>query len=80
MPRRRVHRAAVRADAGNIAHLRQRVEIEHADVSRGSGARHIEIAAIGVGSHIIESAIAADQLNLLHLVGAAVLSFGCAGA
>ncbi len=38
--RRRVHRSAMRAGAGNVAHLGERVEIEDADVPGGAGARH----------------------------------------
>ena len=64
--------AAVRAGAGDVADLGQRVEIEDADVPGGAGARDVEIAAIGVGGHVIESAIAADQLNFLDFVGASL--------
>ena len=55
--------SAMRAGAGNIANLCQRVEIEDADVAGRSGARNIEIAAIGVGGHIIESAIAIRRVG-----------------
>ena len=67
-----VDRAAVRAGAGNVADLRQRVEVEDADVAAGAGARDIEIAAIGIGRDVIEAAIAADQLNLLNAVRASL--------
>jgi hypothetical protein len=57
----------------DVAHLGQGVEIEDADVAGGSGAGDIEVAAIRVGGDVIESAIAADELNLEDLVGAGVL-------
>ena len=49
-------------------------------MTRRSGARNVEIAAVGVGGHIIEAAVALDELDLLHLVGTAVLRVSQAGS
>ena len=76
MPGRRVHRSAVRAGVRNISHLGQRVEVKHADVTGRAGPRDIKVARIGIGGHIIESAIASHQLDFEHLVRAAVLCVG----
>ena len=73
-----IDRAAVRAGAGNVADLGQRIEIEDADVPGRSGARDIKVAAVRVGCHVIEAAVAADQLDLEHLVRAVALGVGCA--
>ena len=66
--RRGVHRSTVRAGARNIAYLRQRIQVEYANVPLRSTPRHVQVAPVGIGCHVIESAIAAHQLNLRHLV------------
>jgi hypothetical protein len=58
------------AGAENISHLGQRVEVKHADMSGRPGARDIQVATVRVSGHVIESAIAAHQLNLDDLVRA----------
>ena len=73
MPGRGVDRRAMRTGAGNVPDLGERVEVIDGNVSGGAGAGDIKIAAVGVGGHVIESAIAPDHLNLEDLVGAAVL-------
>ncbi len=50
-------RSAVRADALNVSHLSQRVEVKHANVTGGARSRNIKIAAVRIGSHVIESAV-----------------------
>ncbi len=69
--------SAMRAYAGNISDLGQSVEVKDTDVPGRARASDIKIAAFRVGGHIVEAAVAADQLNLEHLVGAIFLS-GCA--
>ena len=76
MPRGRVHSRAVRTRARDVAHLGQCIQVEDANMPGRAGARHIQIAAVGIGGHVVESTVAADELNLLHLVGAVGL---CAG-
>ena len=73
---RGVDRSAVRAYARDISHLGQRVEVKDADVPGRARPSNIQVAAVRVGSHIIESAIASNQLNLEDLVGATRLSVG----
>ena len=76
MSRCGIHGAAVAAGVGNVANLGQRVEVKNADVSGRSRARNIKIAGIRIGGHVIHSTVAADQLDLEHFVGAAVLREG----
>ena len=62
-------------------HLSQRVEAKHANVTGGAliAQQLLKIAAVRIGSHVIESAVAPYQLNLEHVVWTAVLSLGEAG-
>lgn len=72
--------SAVGAGAGDVADRGESVEVEDADMSGGSGACYIEIAAVGIGGDIVESAIAADKLDLEHFVGTRVWGWGlCRG-
>jgi hypothetical protein len=63
----------VRADARDISHLCQRVEVIDADVPGRARPGNIKVAAVRVCSNVVESAIASDQLNFENLVIAAVL-------
>ena len=74
----RVDCTAMRADAGNISHLGEGVEVKDADVPGRAGAGDIKIAAIRVGGDVVETAIAAHELNLENLVGAVVLCLNVA--
>jgi hypothetical protein len=47
-------------------------------VASRPGARDEQVAALGIGSHIVESAVAADKLNLLHSVGPDLLGMSLA--
>jgi hypothetical protein len=64
----------VRAYARDISNLCEGVEVIDADVPSRARSSNIKVSAIRVGSNVIESAIASDQLNLEDLVRAAVLS------
>ena len=66
---------AVGAGAGDVADLGKAVEIEDADVAGGTGAGDVEIAAVGVGSDVVEPAVAADLDRLEDFVRAG-LSMG----
>lgn len=76
MPGRGIDRSAVSAYARDIANLGQCVEVIDTDVAGRARASDIKIAAVRVGSDVIESAIASDELNFEDLVRAAVLCVG----
>ena len=80
MASRGVDGSAMRADAGDVAHLGQGVEVEDADVAGGAGAGDVEVAAVGVGGDVVESAVATDELDLEDLVGTGVLGERGTGA
>ena len=79
MARGGVYRCAMPAHARKVAHLSQRVQVEDADMAALPGSRHVQVAAVGIGSHVVESAVASDELDLLHLVGAVGLCVGQPG-
>jgi hypothetical protein len=76
VPGRGVDRSAMRAHTWDISNLGQRVEVIDANVPSRARPRDIEVAAVSISSHIIESAIASNQLNFDDLVRAAVLRVG----
>ena len=58
----------------DVAHLGQRVEIEDANMPGRARPGNVKIATVRVGSHVVESTIAADQLNFENLIRATRLS------
>ena len=72
----RIDRSAVCADAWNVSHLRQGIEVKHTNVPGRTRPRHIKVATVGVGRHVIESTITSHQLDPEDLVRPAVLCEG----
>ena len=76
MPCRGVDRRAMRTGVGNVPDLGERVEVIDGNVSSRAGAGDIKVAAVRIGGHVIESAIAPDHLDLEDFVRAVVLGLG----